>query len=672
MEMLNKIFSLLLFSNILSSVFIVLIFVFRKRISPRYLYICWILLLINLLVPFRFNISSNFIENKAQESISVNNIKNTEEKISKIEDNLNYKKTKNISNKKNKLNLLIYLPKIWLLGVIILFTLYILAIIHFRYSLYKFKSLDDKNILNILENNKRKLNINKEIKVKTGDFINSPFISGYINPIIYIPNKILDYKKLEFILIHELSHYKRFDSIINNFQNIALILSWYNPLVYKAMKLMRNDRETACDNYVISKLGSEKSLDYGMALIEMAKRNKSDYLYNNIFATAFLEKNSQIKRRIIMIRDFKEESFSKKFTKISATIILGALLFNGGATFAEKLISPSIIESAVNSNINYNSTKNYAFNSLERSLKYIDKEKIQVPSYMLENYEFAKINVFNKEFRMEYINDENNSFNFSSYSGDLAGKMKNDLESIYEGRDIKVVISNKKLGNTKGKVLSYYENEGEKKEYFIFNKDNIEYSIPLTTSNKETGKFAKYNKDEVIKVINSMKNINEINLKNYESKVFKDFLGIYSKEDLKEAEEKMGVKISYPEKLNYDFELDDAFVNSNLIYNINNKETYKEGYSFAASYSLDSELDFVNYNFGKTKSLEEDFNEIKALNNKINVKNREVYKSYKKEFSKISVIDYLWIESGVFYKVSISQDIDSDKNQDEILKSFIN
>jgi bla regulator protein BlaR1 len=62
-------------------------------------------------------------------------------------------------------------------------------------------------------------------------------------------------------------HYKYKDAAGNLLINAALVLYWYNPLLWISAGVMRTDREMACDEAVLYGLDTWEYKAYGNVLI---------------------------------------------------------------------------------------------------------------------------------------------------------------------------------------------------------------------------------------------------------------------------------------------------------------------------------------------------------------------------------------------------------------------
>lgn len=97
----------------------------------------------------------------------------------------------------------------------------------------------------------------------------SPFVCGLLHPRIYLPEKMKEEEE-SYILLHEQIHIKRGDAVFRLLAYLALLLHWFNPLVWAAFLLSGRDMEMSCDEAVIRKLGSKVKKEYSASLLNMA------------------------------------------------------------------------------------------------------------------------------------------------------------------------------------------------------------------------------------------------------------------------------------------------------------------------------------------------------------------------------------------------------------------
>lgn len=99
--------------------------------------------------------------------------------------------------------------------------------------------------------------------------IPSPFVLGLLRPRIYLPTFIAEHER-SYILAHEQHHIRRMDHVFKLLGYIALMLHWFNPLVWLAYILFCKDMEMSCDEAVIRKLGTDIRADYAASLLKLA------------------------------------------------------------------------------------------------------------------------------------------------------------------------------------------------------------------------------------------------------------------------------------------------------------------------------------------------------------------------------------------------------------------
>ncbi len=106
--------------------------------------------------------------------------------------------------------------------------------------------------------------------------ITTPFVCGLFSPRIYLPEKLaggssaLGEREKQYILLHEQIHIKRRDYFWRFISFLALVIHWFNPLVWLAFFLSGRDMEMSCDEAVIRKLGSDVKKEYSASLLALA------------------------------------------------------------------------------------------------------------------------------------------------------------------------------------------------------------------------------------------------------------------------------------------------------------------------------------------------------------------------------------------------------------------
>lgn len=296
----------------------------------------WILVLIKLLIPVVAETNTNIISilyekygNSVQEKNNIYEVSNLPQVTQKEHEDANYitkDKTTNYkiqdTYKKNlTLNILKIASLIWIIGVAIVSLTLLKFVFNLRIRTKLLVNRASSEIVSLIKECRNKINIKSKIPVYVYDGFKSPCIVGVIKPKIYIPKYVLDIKdsnQLEHIFLHELMHYKRKDLIYNFLGMTVLILHWFNPLVWLAVKKAKLYREYACDASVLELLQEEESIEYGMTLLKLSRMllNRKSYFQ----VPVFFETNNQIRDRIGMIKEFKKGSYRMTVKAVMACV----------------------------------------------------------------------------------------------------------------------------------------------------------------------------------------------------------------------------------------------------------------------------------------------------------------------------------------------------------------
>lgn len=126
----------------------------------------------------------------------------------------------------------------------------------------------------------------------------SPFLYG--RAIYLTPAMTEDSRKLSHILTHEYCHYRQGDTLWAVVRCLCVTLYWWNPLVWLAASLSRQDCELSCDEASLRLLGNGERLSYGKTLIELVPIKKTGHNHCSI-ATTMSEGGRSMKNRIRQI-----------------------------------------------------------------------------------------------------------------------------------------------------------------------------------------------------------------------------------------------------------------------------------------------------------------------------------------------------------------------------------
>jgi bla regulator protein blaR1 len=154
------------------------------------------------------------------------------------------------------------------------------------------------------------LKITKKVKFYLSERVNVPLVIGFFKPVVLFPISLatqLDTKQVEAILIHELSHIRRNDYLINLVKTLIETILFFNPFVWLTTKLIHIEREHACDDLVVKATGTPLTYAHALLKLELLKDKSSPAL--SLAATG---KNQHLYHRIKRITEMKTNYINVK------------------------------------------------------------------------------------------------------------------------------------------------------------------------------------------------------------------------------------------------------------------------------------------------------------------------------------------------------------------------
>ncbi len=148
--------------------------------------------------------------------------------------------------------------------------------------------------------------IKKPIELCVNPLVSSPLLIGFFHPCIVLPSVNILEKDFRYIVLHELTHYKRCDMFYKWLVQVTACLHWFNPLVHLMSREITKACEFSCDEVVLAKTGSGNAQDYGKTLLDaMAAVGRCK---ENLGADMLSENKQLLKERISAIMNFKKKS----------------------------------------------------------------------------------------------------------------------------------------------------------------------------------------------------------------------------------------------------------------------------------------------------------------------------------------------------------------------------
>ena len=318
--------------SIIIGIFLVSKWIFKNTLTSRMQYNLWYFLLVLLLTPFfpvqskqfpdLFSWLNHMITSPAFQTVQ-NKTVNSPATPSTTSDWMN-EFTISVNSSTPTIIRCILLC-VWIAGMFVMFVLALKSSLQLRSLKRSALPLQNTTIYKLYKQCLSEMKLTRtNIPIYSTAFLKTPIITGIFKTRIYMPiHLISDHQKTDvrYILLHELQHYKHKDSLANYLMILTAILYRFNPIIWYALKEMRNDREIACDTSVLKMLDECDYEKYGNTLINFAEKISSSPFP---FAAGLGGNIKQIRRRIISIASYKNPSFHKKAIGIITFMLITA------------------------------------------------------------------------------------------------------------------------------------------------------------------------------------------------------------------------------------------------------------------------------------------------------------------------------------------------------------
>ena len=206
---------------------------------------------------------------------------------------------------------------IWAIGAIVSMGITVFSYLHFNFKLKKKLMAPDsftKSVYASIPGRKPALYFS--------DSARTPMMLGVIRPKIVLPYRGYNEELLLNILRHELTHYRRFDTLYKWGASAILAMHWFNPLAWFIRREVNRSCELSCDEMLLRSMDRDEKQSYGNSLLLMAAQSP---LPSAVVATSFATEKRNLKERLVQIMNYK-----KSGTRLLSTILAVALLTGCG------------------------------------------------------------------------------------------------------------------------------------------------------------------------------------------------------------------------------------------------------------------------------------------------------------------------------------------------------
>ena len=215
---------------------------------------------------------------------------------------------------------------IWLAGTAATAIVFLLSNLRFYYSLRK---------------RRKPLETDCPLRVYSVESLSSSCLFG--NAIYVAAETTADEARLRHVLAHELSHHRHGDHVWTLLRCVALSLHWYNPLVWWAAALSRQDSELCADAGALKRLGEDERENYGATLIELSARRapRASLLCT---ATTMTNGKQSLKERVTMIARRPRMTVAVVIVVVLIAVVAAGCAFTGATAREDDATSDEALE----------------------------------------------------------------------------------------------------------------------------------------------------------------------------------------------------------------------------------------------------------------------------------------------------------------------------------------
>lgn len=180
--------------------------------------------------------------------------------------------------------------------------------------------VSDMEMLDRLSMAAEQASVKRPIELWVNPLVSSPLLIGFFRPCIVLPGTDVSEKNFQYILVHELTHYRRRDMFYKWLVQFTVCLHWFNPLVHLMGREITRACEFSCDEAVLARMGYENAQDYGQTLLDAMA---AVWRYRETPGAVTLSENKRLlKERLSAIVNFRKKSKAMRFLTGALTLLV--------------------------------------------------------------------------------------------------------------------------------------------------------------------------------------------------------------------------------------------------------------------------------------------------------------------------------------------------------------
>ena len=195
---------------------------------------------------------------------------------------------------------------IWILVAIILLINNITKYIKLKRNLAKLKDNSSKENKKIFNKILKQTKLVHKIKIVQNDNISSPFIVGILKGNIYIPKIAFSKEEFQYIILHEINHFLKMDSLKKILIQSIKYVFWWNPFAHLFANNFNHILEIQCDLKTTADFTDNQKIRYLESMTKIIK-NSTNNIIKHSSAPNFvnIEEINSLKQRFRIVLNYK-------------------------------------------------------------------------------------------------------------------------------------------------------------------------------------------------------------------------------------------------------------------------------------------------------------------------------------------------------------------------------
>lgn len=171
---------------------------------------------------------------------------------------------------------------IWVLGIIVSGLLLIYHYHRLHRVICQLPAAQDVTVLSQFDRILEERHFSSSrFRIKESRALSSPFVTGFIHPVIVVPTLALSEQEWYYVLSHETAHYLHGDTLYMVLIELLRVVFWWNPLFYLFRRKIGIYIEESADLLATEQLTDFEKMEYLECLVKVAKQSKHNPLLSS-------------------------------------------------------------------------------------------------------------------------------------------------------------------------------------------------------------------------------------------------------------------------------------------------------------------------------------------------------------------------------------------------------